>query len=450
MSHNIVQEQAHSSIHSWAKRLVDVRPDELRSLIWSFLYFFSLLCSYYIIRPIRDEMGIAGGVENLHWLFTGTFLSMLAAVPLFGWIASTYPRKTFIPCVYYFFIANLLLFFVLFSTNLTHAYVARAFFIWVSVYNLFVVSVFWSFMADIYSDSQAKRLFGFIAAGGTTGALVGPALTGNLVLLLGPKNLLLLSAILLLVSVVCIRNLISKTRESNSTIPLSFSQAEPTQAEDSDEKPMGGSMVAAFRLVLGSPYLMGICLLILLFTTLATFLYFQQAQIVRDSFEDPSRRTAVFAAIDFAVNILTVTIQVFLTGRIVKSIGLGLSLAVIPVLLGLGFLILGLIPLLMVLVIVQVVRRAGDYAIMRPSREMLFTVLNKEEKYKAKNFIDTAIYRGGDAVSAWIYAGLSGLGLSLSAIALAAVPISGIWAVVSYILGKKREELAGKGIWGSK
>jgi AAA family ATP:ADP antiporter len=446
MSRNIVHEQAHSSLHSWATRLVDVRPEELRSLIWSFLYFFSLLCSYYIIRPIRDEMGIAGGVENLQWLFTGTFLMMLAAVPIFGWIASRYPRKRFIPYVYYFFIANLLLFFFLFSTDLTHAYVARAFFIWVSVYNLFVVSVFWSFMADIYSDSQAKRLFGFIAAGGTTGAIVGPALTGNLVLLLGPKNLLPISAILLFVSVVCIRRLISKKHESASTVPDSFSKTGPNQSEDSDEKPMGGSIVAAFSLVLSSPYLMGICLLIFLFTTLATFLYFQQAQIVRDSFDDPSRRTAVFAAIDFAVNTLAVVIQVFLTGRIVKSMGLSWSLALIPVLLGLGFLMLGLAPLLIVLVIVQVVRRAGNYAITRPSREMLFTVLTKEEKYKAKNFIDTAIYRGGDVVSAWVFAGLSGLGLSLSAIAIAAVPLSGIWATVSYILGKKREKLAGKGM----
>ncbi|MGB7292566.1 MAG: MFS transporter [Thermodesulfobacteriota bacterium] len=446
MSHNIAQEQAYASLYSWMTRLVDVRPDELRSLIWSFLYFFSLLCSYYIIRPIRDEMGIAGGVENLQWLFTGTFLMMLAAVPIFGWIASSYPRKRFIPYVYYFFIANLLLFFFLFSTDLTHAYVARAFFIWVSVYNLFVVSVFWSFMADIYSDSQAKRLFGFIAAGGTTGAIVGPALTANLVLLLGPKNLLPISAILLLVSVVCIRRLISKKHESTSTVSDPISKTGSNHADDSDEKPMGGSIVAAFSLVLSSPYLMGICLLIFLFTTLATFLYFQQAQIVRDSFDDPSRRTAVFAAIDFAVNILAVVIQVFLTGRIVKTIGLGWSLALIPVLLGLGFLMLGLTPILIVLVIVQVVRRAGNYALTRPSREMLFTVLTKEEKYKAKNFIDTAIYRGGDAVSAWVYAGLSGLGLSLSAIAIVAVPLSGIWATVSYVLGKKREKLAGKGI----
>jgi AAA family ATP:ADP antiporter len=444
MSHNIAHQQASAPFHSWMTRLVEVQRDELGSLIWSFLYFFSLLCSYYIIRPIRDEMGIAGGVENLHWLFTGTFFVMLAAVPLFGWIASRYPRKRFVPYVYYFFIANLLLFFFLFSTNLTHAYVARAFFIWVSVYNLFVVSVFWSFMADIYSDNQAKRLFGFIAAGGTTGAIVGPALTGNLVLLLGPKNLLPLSAILLLLSIVCIRRLISNSRESTSTVPDSFPKIERNQTEDPDEKPMGGTILAAFRLVLRSPYLMGICLLISLLTTLATFLYFQQAQIVRDSFHDPSRRTAVFAAIDFAVNILTVTIQVFLTGRIVKSIGLSWSLALVPVGLGVGFFTLGLAPLLIVLIIVQIVRRAGNYAIMRPSREMLFTVLNKEEKYKAKNFIDTAIYRGGDAVSAWIYAGLSGLGLSLSAIAFVAVPLSGLWAIVSYLLGDKREKLAGK------
>lgn len=445
MSQNIAHQQSPTSFYSWMTRLVDVEPDELGSLIWSFLYFFSLLCSYYIIRPIRDEMGIAGGVENLQWLFTGTFLAMLATVPLFGWVTSRYPRKKFMPYVYYFFIVNLLLFFFLFSTNLTHAYVARAFFIWVSVYNLFVVSVFWSFMADIYSDNQAKRLFGFIAAGGTTGAIVGPALTGNLVLLLGPKNLLPLSAILLLISVICIRRLISITRASTPTLLDLFSKTEGNQTEHSGEKPMGGSVLAAFRLVLSSPYLIGICLLIFLFTTLATFLYFQQAQIVRDSFDDPSRRTAVFAAIDFAVNTLTVTIQIFLTGRIVKSIGLSWSLALIPVILGLGFLMLGLAPLLIVLVIVQVVRRAGNYAITRPSREMLFTVLNKEEKYKAKNFVDTAIYRGGDAVSAWIYAGLSGLGLGLSAIAFVAVPISGIWAIVAYILGDKREKLAGKG-----
>jgi AAA family ATP:ADP antiporter len=262
--------------------------------------------------------------------------------------------------------------------------------------------------------------------------------------LLGPKNLLPLSAILLLLSIVCIRRLISNSRESTSTVPDSFPKIERNQTEDPDEKPMGGTILAAFRLVLRSPYLMGICLLISLLTTLATFLYFQQAQIVRDSFHDPSRRTAVFAAIDFAVNILTVTIQVFLTGRIVKSIGLSWSLALVPVGLGVGFFTLGLAPLLIVLIIVQIVRRAGNYAIMRPSREMLFTVLNKEEKYKAKNFIDTAIYRGGDAVSAWIYAGLSGLGLSLSAIAFVAVPLSGLWAIVSYLLGDKREKLAGK------
>ena len=183
-----------SGVHIWLKRLVKVEPEEIRALFWSFSYFFALLCSYYIVRPMRDEMGIAGGVEHLQWLFTGTFLAMLAAVPLFGWVTSRYPRQQFLPLVYLFFIASLLLFFGLFRSGMTHAWVARAFFIWTSVFNLFIVSVFWSFMADLFNDAQAKRLFGFIAAGGTAGALTGPALTATLAIPLGPTNLLLISA----------------------------------------------------------------------------------------------------------------------------------------------------------------------------------------------------------------------------------------------------------------
>ena len=198
-----------SRLYIWLKRLVNVEPEELQALIWSFTYFFALLCSYYILRPLRDEMGIAGGVKNLQWLFTGTFLAMLLVVPLFGWIASRYPRRRFLPYVYYFFIADIVLFFVLFQSNITHAYVARAFYIWVSVFNLFVVSVFWSFMADIFRNAQAKRLFGFIAAGGTAGALTGPALTAILAVPLGPTNLLLISAGLLGWAVFCVKRLIA-------------------------------------------------------------------------------------------------------------------------------------------------------------------------------------------------------------------------------------------------
>jgi AAA family ATP:ADP antiporter len=376
-------------------------------------------------------MGVAGGVENLQWMFSGTFLVMLAAVPLFGWVSSRYERRRFLPYVYYFFILTLALFFVLFRSDITHAYVARAFFIWASIFNLFVVSVFWSFMADIYSNEQARRLFGIIAAGGTTGALAGPVFTASLSLSVGPVNLLLLSALLLGGAVVCVRQLI-KWREAQ---PLAEKSADDMVAE---QQPLGGGMFSGIRLVLRSPYLMGICLLMLLFTTLATFLYFQQAQIVRDNFSDPAERTVVFAGIDFAVNSLTLLFQILITGRLVKWLGLGATLALVPLLLAGGFLLLGMAPVLAVLVVVQVLRRAGNYAIMRPSREMLYVVLGREEKYKAKNFIDTVVYRGGDAVSAWVYTGLRGLGLSLAQIAYIAVPLALVWAWVAYRLGNRQ------------
>jgi len=408
------------------QRLVNVRPGEVSALFWAFLYFFSLLCSYYIVRPMRDEMGIAGGVDNLQWLFTGTFLAMLAVVPLFGWVSSRFERRRFLPAVYVFFIVNLLLFFLLFRSGVTHAWVARAFFIWASVFNLFVVSVFWSFMADIFSNAQARRLFGFIAAGGTAGAICGPLLTTALALPLGPANLLPVSAGLLGVAVFCIHRL-GAWRSA---------LGEQDAAQPDNGRAIGGQILAGVQLVLRSPYLLGICLLMLLFTTLATFLYFQQAQIVRDSFSDPAQRTAVFAAMDLAVNVLTLLFQVLLTGRLVQWLGLGWTLALVPLLLAAGFLALGLSPVLAVLVVVQVLRRAGNYAIMRPAREMLYVVLGREEKYKAKNFIDTVVYRGGDAFSAWAYAGLRALGLSLSAIAYVAVPLAQLWAGIAYRLGQ--------------
>ena len=415
------------------QRLVDVESGEQKAMLWAFCYFFVLLCSYYILRPMRDEMGVAGGVENLQWLFTGTFIAMLAMVPLFGWLTSRYPRATFLPMVYGFFIINLLMFYLLFSSDVADVWVARCFFIWVSVFNLFVVSVFWSFMTDIFSNRQARKLFGFIAAGGTAGALVGPALTATLVKPLGPENLMLASAVLLGCAMFCIRQLIRWRMAYDDT---------DTTISTSTGNPLGGSVLAGIRLVFQSPYLLGIALLMLLFTTLATFLYFQQAQIIRDTFSDPSERTAVFASIDLAVNLLTVLIQLFFTGRLVRWLGLPWTLALVPLLLALGFMALAVAPVLAVLAVVQIIRRAGNYAIMRPSREMLYVVLGQEEKYKAKNFIDTTVYRGGDAISAWIYTGLRSLGLGLSGIAWIAVPLAGLWALLAYRLGREQTRKA--------
>ncbi len=422
----------------WIERLVNIEPQEGWALFWSFSYFFTLLCSYYIIRPLRDEMGVAGGVENLQWLFTGTFLVMLAIVPVFGWVTSRYRRSQFLPAIYVFFILNLFGFYLLFQSDLAHVHIARIFFIWTSVFNLFVVSVFWSFMTDLYSDAQAKRLFGFIAAGGTAGALTGPALTTLLAIPLGPTNLLLVSAAFLGWAVLSIQSLI----RLNATTLHNNKARQEKETENTMNQPLGGGVLAGIRLVLQSPYLLGIAVLMVLFTTLSTFLYFQQAQIVRDSFASSAERTTVFAAIDLAVNGLTIIIQVFLTSRLVKSLGLAWTLALVPMILCAGFLVLAFAPVLMVLVVVQVIRRAGNYAVMRPAREMLYVVLDRESKYKAKNFNDTVVYRGGDAVAGWIYAGLRSLGLSLSHMALIAVPLAAIWAVVAYRLGKQQTRLA--------
>jgi len=421
-------------------RLAALEPGEVRAFLWSFAYFFALLCSYYIIRPLRDEMGIAGGVDKLQWMFTGTLLAMLATVPFFGWVAKRFPVERFLPYVYYFFIANLILFFALFKSEIAHAYVARGFFIWVSVFNLFIVSIFWSFMADVFNNDQAKRLFGIIAAGGTAGALTGPVLTAALVKELGTASMLLISAAFLAVAVLCIHRIIAWKNSTRSA----FSQGRRGPGAGPDlggDQPIGGSTLAGIRLVLSSSYLGGICLLILFYTTLSTFLYFQQAQIVRDSFDHPASRTALFAAIDFSVNLITVLTQLAATSRIVRKIGVSWTLALIPLLLMIGFLLLGIMPTLSVLIVIQVLRRAGNYAVMRPAREMLYVVLSKEEKYKAKNFIDTFIYRGGDALSAWAYAGLKAAGMTLASTALIAVPLSALWAWIAFGLGRRQTEL---------
>jgi ATP:ADP antiporter, AAA family len=423
-----------AALHVVLARLVQVEPHELRPLLWSFAYFFSLLCGYYVLRPTREAMGIAGGVEQLHWLFTGTFVAMLAAVPLFGWVTSRFPRRRFLPYVYGFFVANLLVFYALLAREGTHVWTARAFFVWTSVYNLFVVSVFWSFMADLYTNEQAKRLFGFVSAGGTAGALAGPALAAVLAKPLGTATLLLVAAGFLGVAMICVRQLIAWAEERPGT---SAQRAAAT-------RPLGGGILEAIPLVLRSPYLLGIALFMLLFTTASTVLYFQQAQIVRDAFATAAERTSVFAAVDLAVNALTLGIQVFVTGRLVRALGVAWTLALVPLLLGAGFLALGIAPILPVIVAVQILRRAGDYAVTRPARELLYVVLRRDEKYKAKNLNDTVVYRGGDAVSAWAYATLRAMGLSLGAIAYVSVPVAALWALLAYRLGRRQEALAGE------
>ena len=430
------------SILYWVRRLVSIEPVEVRAVTWSLVYFFSLLCSWYIVRALREDMAVQGGVDNLQWMFTGTFVATLAIVPLFGWISSRYSRRKFVPFAYAAVGVVSLVFFVLFNTELARVPLAIAFYIFASVYNLFIISVFWSFMADIFNSRQAARLFGFIAAGGTAGAITGPLIAATLAQPLGATNLLPISVAFLVLSIIAVRKLGRWGASENERSQQEPVPGDETGRRDDNSQPLGGGIFAGVRLIASSPYLLGICLLILLLTSMATVLYFHQTQIMGERFTDSDTRTAVFGWIDLAVNALTLVTQVFLTSRIVNRTGIAITLALIPAALALGFLVLGVFPVFSVFVVIQVLRRAGNYALMRPAREMLYTVLSKEEKYKAKNFVDTAVYRGGDAISAWLIAGLRAAGLGLSAVAFLAAPVAAVWAWIALRLGREQTRLA--------
>jgi AAA family ATP:ADP antiporter len=417
-------------------RLVSMRPGEGPTVAWSWLYLFSVFSAYYVIRPIRDEAGVAGGVSNLSWLFTGTLLAMLAVNPAFAALVKNLPRLRFISITYRFFMLNLLVFLVLFRTSTGEAniWVGRAFFIWTSVFNLFVVSVFWAFMVDLFTNEQSKRLFGFIAAAATVGGILGSSVTASTVQTIGAPVLLLLSIALLELGV------FSASRLSRLAPALRTTAA---QHDESPERPIGGSVWAGLTNALRSPYLLNICLYMFLYTILSTFLYFQQAAIVDRTFADRAARTAFFARVDLLVNVLTLGAQIFLTGRVMQLAGVAMTLTFVPALTAVGFLLLGLMPTVAIVVGFTVLRRAGNFAFARPTREVLFTVVSREDKYKTKNFIDTVVYRVGDQVGAWSSSLVTMAGLGAGAIAWTAVPLALAWIGNAWWLGRKQEGRSG-------
>jgi AAA family ATP:ADP antiporter len=415
-------------LQRWLGRAVPATPQEHAAALWSFAYFFMLLAGYYVLRPLRDQMGIAGGVKNLPWMFTATFVTLLVAQPLYGALVAKLPRARFIPIVYHFFVANLAVFWLLLTLNVATVIVARVFFVWVSVFNLFAVAVFWSFMADLFTAEQGKRLFGFIGAGGTAGALLGPVITIGLSVPLGPVNLLIAAAAFLELAVFCVYRL----------------ERAATAQTDAHALPhrVGGSAFAALPELIRSPYLIGIGAWVSLLSFCATIVYFEQANIVSTAVHGAGAQTRIFAGIDLAVGLLSLATQVFATGQLLKRFGTGAAAGALPAIYVLGFAALGLAPTLAVVVVVQVMQRWMNFAIANPARQVLFTVLAREEKYKAKNLIDVVIYRGSDALYGWMFDSLQALGLKLGAIALCALPIAVGWLILSAALGQVQERRA--------
>ncbi len=419
-------------------RLFGIEAHEFAAVAWSFTYFFCLLSAYYMLRPVREAMAVGGGTQNIPFLFTGTFIAMLLATPVFGWVASRFPRKQFLPWVYYFFILNILAFFVAFSladqsSQLSQVWIGRGFFVWLSVFNLFVVSVFWSFMADIYSKEQSRRLFGLISAGGSTGALLGPLVTGALVVPLGFRNLLPLSALMLLFAVFCVyrlRHLAADRRTPGLKATIDTPQ------------PIGGTALAGIRLVASSPYLASIAGAMMIGNFLGVATYMYMAELVAEAFDNADRRTQVFAMLDAATNALSFIGQLLIVRFSVRRLGVGWTLAVLPIVSVIGFAMLALHPVFAIMAALQVLRRSITFGLTKPTTDMLYSVVSAEERYKAKNFVETAIYRGGDLIGTWTIRLISGIGIS--GVALVCVPLSLLWIYFARYIGREylRRDLA--------
>ena len=419
------------------RHVVDVRDGEMRPMLMSALFFFFLLSSYFVLRPMRDEVAAATGVTKLPWLFSATLTVTVILNPMFAALVVRYPPRRFIPISYQFFVASMLLFYGVLrflsvgEGSSVDVWTARAFFVWTTVFALFNTSIFWCLMADTFKSGQAKRMFGFIGVGGTLGSISGSA-TAALAPRIGALSLLLVSAVLLELAVITVMR-----------FPMRAGGATPmTGRRDPEREAIGGSVWAGFTHVLKSPYLLAICGFMLLFTIGATFLYFAQSDLVGRAYADRATRTAVLAKLELAVQTLTVLTQIFLTGRIIRWLGLGSALALLPLLSMIGFVFLGLFPVFATVAVFTVLRRGGNFAVTNPAMEVLFTVVKREDKYKAKNVIETVVYRSGDQLGAWAYAGLTALGLSLVGISYVAIPLSAIFLWLGLWLGRKQAELA--------
>ena len=420
-----------NNIINWLiKKTAHIETNELKATILSFSFVFILMASYFIMRPVRDAMASDWSDTEVSMLWTINFFIGIALVASYGFIVSNVKFKHVVPGVYIFFALSFICFFLGANLAPDRTLVDKSFYVWVSFFALFHLSVFWSYMSDIYNKEQAKRLFAIIAAGASAGALVGPSIPTLFAGVVGTDALMLIASVMLI-----------------STIPIIFYLAKLKVTElhnedihvDPETLKIGGNPIAGFKLFLQDPYLLGIGAFILLYTMISSFIYFEQKNLL--AVYDRETRTQILGGIDWLVNVLTFAVAFFATGRIVKKLGVGFTLASMPILVIAGMLILAFSPIITVLLALQVVRRAGNYAITKPAREMLFTNVDKETRFKAKPVIDVVVYRGGDTITAWFFTGLTeGLGLGFTAVGIVGAAIAAIWSGMGYYLGKMYEK----------
>jgi ATP:ADP antiporter, AAA family len=418
--------QSNSVLARVLGRSANIDPKEMPAVIAAFILFFFIFAGYFAVRPVRETAGTILGRDRVAHLFLVTWVASIAIVPIYGWLVARVRRSVLLPFIYGFIAVALAAVGLVLKSDPDNVHSMQFFYVMISVLNLFMVSVFWSFLLELFNKEQAKRLFGVIAAGGTTGALAGPALTTLLVKQIGNTGVLFMGAAMFVITILCQRTLINIWRGSG---------AGPA-ADGGRDRPLGGNPFAGFTALFKSPYLLGISCFIILLATATTFLYFEQLRIVSETFHDKDTRTRVFSIIDTVVQSLTVVLQLFLTGRIAQRLGVIALVTFVPLLMVAGFVGLAFTGTFAILVTVMVLRRVGEYAFIRPGREMLFSTVDNETRYKVKNLIDVTIYRGGDALSSQVQDALGNAGWTPAFIATLGAVLAGVWALVGVFLGR--------------
>ena len=410
--------------------IANVQGHEVKAVAGSFLFVVLLMSAYYILRPVRDAMASDWSDAEVSWLWTLNFFISTAVVALYGALVARFPLRFLVPATYGIFALTFLFFYALASLSSDRTLVDKSFYVWVSVFSLFHISVFWSFMSELFSKEQAGRLFGIIAAGASVGGLIGPSIPSFFSAYLGTDNLLLLASAMLVLPIPLIFYLqalkISDLGNEALAAPLPSAR-------------IGGNPFAGFTLFISNPYLLAIGLFILLYTGISSFVYFELKNLLAEL--SRAERTVIWAQMDLAVNVLSIAVGLFATGRLVGRFGLATTIALIPVMICAGLIIVAISPFLGAVIALQVIRRAGNYAVTRPAREMLFTRVDRETRFKAKPVIDIVAYRGGDMLMAWAFTGLTqGLGLGLAAVAAVGAGIAALWAMVGIYLGRWFEQ----------